>query len=117
MPAFAKGPKVAFLWGHPQDNQLNGTLVKLPAEFTGRIKSRGPTFRAAVIKGQPQYRVLEADVKILEPGSYFSTTGKSALQVSCDAGEDCFIYVRMEGKFDVIPVLPKPASGKVLRQR
>jgi hypothetical protein len=28
-------------------------------------------------------------------------------QVSCEAGEECIIYVRMEGKFDVIPVQPK----------
>ena len=102
----AKGPKLAFLWGNPQDNQLNGTLVKLPAGFTGKIYSHGSTFRAVVIKGQPQYQVSETDVKTLEPGSYFSSKGESVHQVSCEAGEDCIIYVRMEGKFNVIPALP-----------
>jgi len=103
---FAKGPKLAFLWGNPQDNQLNGTLVKLPDGFTGKIYSHGSTFRAVVIKGQPQYQVSETDVKTLEPGSYFSSKGESVHQVSCEAGEDCIIYVRMEGKFNVIPALP-----------
>ena len=108
MPVSANGPKVAFLWGNPQDNQLNGTLVKLPAGFSGKIRSHGSTFRAVVIQGPPQYQVPgETDVKTMEPGSYFSSKGESAHQVSCEAGEECIIYVRMEGKFDVIPAQPK----------
>jgi len=103
MPASANGPKVAFLWGNPQDNQLNGTLVKLPAGFTGKINSHGSTFRAVVIKGQPQYQVSETDVKTLEPGSYFSSKGESVHQVSSEAEKECIIYVRSEGKFNVTP--------------
>ena len=107
-PASADGPKVAFLWGNPQKDQLNGSLVKLPAGFTGKIRSHGSTFRAVVIQGHPQYHAPgEADVKSLEPGSYFGTKGKSVHQVSCEAGEECIIYVRMEGKFDVIQAQPK----------
>ena len=108
MPASANGPKVAFLWGNPQDDQLNGTHVKLPAGYIGKIRSHGSTFRAVVIQGQPQYQVPgETDVKAMEPGSYFSSKGESEHQVSCEAGEECIIYVRMEGKFDVIPTQPK----------
>ena len=104
MPASANGPKVAFLWGNPQDDQLNGTLVKLPAGFTGKIKSDGSTFRAVVIKGQPQYQVPgETDVKTLEPGSYFGSKGESVHQVSSKAGAESIIYVRTEGKYNVIP--------------
>ena len=103
-PASANGPKVAFLWGKPQDGQLNGTLVKLPAGFTGKIKSHGSTFRAVVIKGQPQYQVPgETDVKTLEPGSYFGSKGESVHQISSKAGEESIIYVRTDGKFNVIP--------------
>jgi hypothetical protein len=103
-PASANRPKVAFLWGKPQDGQLNGTLVKLPAGFTGKIKSHGSTFRAVVIKGRPQYQVLgETDVKTLEPGSYFGSNGESVHQVSSKAGAESIIYVRTEGKYNVIP--------------
>ncbi len=105
IPASADGPKVAFLWGNPQDDQLNGTLVKLPAGFTGKIDSHGSTFRAVVIKGQPQYQVPgETDVKTLEPGSYFSSKGESVHQVSSEAGEESIIYIRTDGKYDVIRV-------------
>ncbi len=104
IPASADGPKVAFLWGNPQDDQLNGTLVKLPAGFTGKIDSHGSTFRAVVIKGQPQYQAPgETAVKTLEPGSYFSSKGESVHQVSSEAGEESIIYVRTDGKYDVIP--------------
>jgi quercetin dioxygenase-like cupin family protein len=86
MPASANGPKVAFLWGNPQDDQLNGTLVKLPAGFTGKIHSHGSTFRAVVIQGQPQYQMPgETDFKTLVPGSYFSSKGESVHQVSSKA--------------------------------
>ncbi len=101
--ASANGPKVAFLWGNTQDGQLNGTFVKLPAGFTGKLRSHGSTFRAVVIQGQPQYQVPgETDVKALEPGSYFSSKGESVHQVSSKAGEESIIYVRTDGKFDVI---------------
>ena len=40
MPAVSNGVKVAFLWGKPQDNQLYGTLIKLPAGFSGEIRSQ-----------------------------------------------------------------------------
>ena len=107
-PASANGPKVAFLWGKPQDGQLNGTLVKLPAGFTGKIKSHGSTFRAVVIKGQPQCQVPgESDIKTLEPGSYFGSKGESVHQVSSKVGEESIIYVRTDGKFNVISAQPK----------
>ena len=58
--------------------------------------------------GQPQYQVPgETDVKTLEPGSYVSSNGESVHHVACYAGVECIIYVRMEGKFDVIPAQPK----------
>jgi hypothetical protein len=103
MPASDNGAKIAFLWGKPQDNQLNGTLVKLPAGFTGKINSRSSIFQAVVIKGQPQYQVSETNVKVLRPGSYFGSKGKSLYQVSLKADEECIIYVRSKGKFDITP--------------
>ncbi len=103
-PASANGPEIAFLWGKPRDGQLNGTFVKLPAGFTGKIKSHGSTFRAVVIKGHPQCQALgETDVKTLEPGSYFGSKGESVYQVSSKAGTESIIYVRTEGKYSVIP--------------
>lgn len=103
MPHSSDGPKVAFLWGNPQDDQLSGTLVKLPHGFSGTMRSSGETFRAVVIQGQPMHQSPgEAEVKTMEPGSYFGSEGESVHQVSCEEGEDCIIYIRMEGQLDVI---------------
>lgn len=104
MAASKNRAKVAFLWGSPQEGQLSGTLVKLPAGFAGNIRSSGSTFRAVVIQGKPQYQASnETNFKTLAPGSYFGSKGKSMHQVSSQAGEESIIYVRTDGKFDVIP--------------
>jgi quercetin dioxygenase-like cupin family protein len=108
MPASASEPKVAFLWGNPQENQLSGTLVKLPSGFSGKINSHGSTFRAVVIKGQLQYQVPgETDIKTLEPGSYFSSKGELVHHVSSKVGKESIIYIRTDGKFEIIPAPPK----------
>jgi hypothetical protein len=98
--ATAEGPKVAFLWGKRQDGHLNGSLIKLPTGFTGTLRSRGATFRAVVIQGSAKHH--GADVKTLEPGSYFGSDGASAHRITCDAAADCIIYARTQGKFDIV---------------
>ena len=98
----ANEAKIAFLWGKPQEGQLNGTFIKLPTGFSGTIHSYGSTFRAVAIQGQPRHHLSsETDIKTLDPGSYFGSEGETVHQVSCETGEDCIIYVRAEGKFDV----------------
>lgn len=106
--AAADGPKVAFLWGKPQDGQLNGTLVKLPAGFAGTLRSHGSTFGAVVIQGRPTHQVPgKTGLKTLEPGSYFSAQGRSAHQVTSATGGESILYVRTNGRFDILPAQPK----------
>lgn len=100
-PAAANAPEIAFLWGTPRDGQLNGTLVKLPAGSAGTIQSQGTQLRAVVIQGHPMHN--GDDAKAMEPGSYFSSKGTSAHRLSCKAGVDCILYVRMEGRFVLTP--------------
>lgn len=99
----AGGPKVAFLWGSPRGDRLNGSLVRLPAGFAGAMRSHGSSFRAVVIKGQPRHQVGETDLKTLAPGSYFGSEGSSMHRISSAAGEESLIYVRTDGKFQVLP--------------
>ena len=107
-PATANGPKIAFLWSSTRDDKLNGTLARLPAGFTGKINSHGSAFRAVVIQGQLQYQVPgETDVKTLGPGSYFGSKGEVAHHFLSKAGEESVIYVRTDGKYDVIAAQPK----------
>ncbi|MGB7344116.1 MAG: DUF4437 domain-containing protein [Pirellulaceae bacterium] len=95
--------KVAFLWGDPQSDKASGSLIKFPAGFSGKVDSRG-TFRAVVIKGQAKYLAQEKpEGKLMTPGSYFSSQGENTHHFSTEGTSDCLIYVRSEGKFDVIP--------------
>ena len=58
--------------------------------------------RVVVIEGRANHQLSAAsEVKSLEPGSYFGSTGKASHQVSVDAKEPCVLYVRSEGKFNV----------------
>ncbi|WP_447971090.1 DUF4437 domain-containing protein [Nitrospira sp. M1] len=108
LPASADGLKVAFLWGDPQDDQLNGSLIKLPAGFTGEIHTHGSGFRAVVIQGRPNHQLAgETGVNNLEPGSYFGSEGETVHQISSEAGGESLIYVRMAGKFEVIQAKSK----------
>ena len=103
IPASADGPKRAFLWGKPQNGQLYGSLIQLPAGFTGKIRSHSSSFRAVVIQGQPQYRIQgETDIKRLEPGSYFSSKGETVHPIRSQVGEKSILYVRTDGPFDVV---------------
>lgn len=96
-------PQISFLWGDTKEGQLRGTMVKLPAGFKGKIQSQGTDFRAIVIKGQPQYEMNATERKTLEQGSYFGSTGEPALHtVSSGAGEETLLYIRSNGKYDVI---------------
>lgn len=100
--ASADAIKVAFLWGKPQGDQPSGTLIKLPIGFTGSLRSHGATFRVVVIEGRAKHHLSGAtDVKLLEPGSYFGSAGKTSHQLTIDAKEACVLYIRSEGRFDV----------------
>lgn len=104
LPAAAKGPKIAYLWGKHQGNRSRGTFVKLPAGFTGAIQSQGSTFRAVVIKGRPEYQGVV--VRTLEPGSYFGSKGQTVHKISSQAGEESVIYVRTNGRYKVVSARP-----------
>jgi hypothetical protein len=101
IPASANGPKVAYLWGNLESSQSNGTFVRLPAGFTGKIHSYGSIFRAVIVKGQPQY--LGDDIKTLEPGSYFGSRGETVHRLSSKQGGESTIYVRTDGMYEVVP--------------
>ncbi|MET0071237.1 MAG: DUF4437 domain-containing protein [Candidatus Thiodiazotropha sp.] len=103
MPASSNGPKLAYLWGSHQEGQVNGTFVKLPTGYSGKILSTGSTFRAVVIKGKPEYQVGETEVKALEPGSYFGSMGPSIHNVSSIGGEEVVLYIRTNGSYEIKP--------------
>lgn len=98
----AAGTKIAFLWGSPEDGQKNGTLLKLPAGFGGSLHGNGSQLRAVVIEGRAGHALTDAsDPEVLDPGSYFGSKDGTAHQITCQGEDECVIYVRTEGRYDV----------------
>ena len=98
----ASKAQVAFLWGNPQNKEPYGAMIKITPGFKGKIRPHGSNFRAVVIEGQPEYLASGGtEPKNLEPGSYFSSQGKSAHKLNSGTTESIF-YVRTNGKFDIL---------------
>ncbi|MDF1737894.1 MAG: DUF4437 domain-containing protein [Verrucomicrobiales bacterium] len=98
----AKGPELAFLWGQPGTGESIGTLLKLPAGFSGEIRSDGSSLKAVVVEGAPQVkRTGESEATTLTPGSYFSSEEGSSQLVSSDPEAESILYIRTEGRFEV----------------
>ena len=93
-----EGPKIAFLWGELNDGQKNGTFLKLPAGYKGRLSGNSSRLRAVVIQGEVDYTAA-SEVKTLKPGSYFGSKGAVDHELTCEAA--CIIYVRTEGRYAV----------------
>jgi hypothetical protein len=98
-PVSPDGPQLAYLWGNLEDGQSNGTFIKLPAGFDGKIESHGDTFRAVVIQGTLNYG--QTDPTGLEPGSYFGSAGPSTHQLSSGPGTESILYVRTDGRYNI----------------
>ncbi len=95
-----KGIKIAYLWGSPEEGQLNGTLIKLPKGFKGTLDIQDSTLRAVILQGKLDYHTSKNDTQILEAGSYFSSEGNFKHTISA-MEQDCMVYIRTKGKFNI----------------
>ncbi len=92
-------PQVAFLWGQQGSQNLNGTLLKLPPDFDGKIENQNGMLRAVVIQGELKYKEINAS-KNLKPGSYFESNGKYNHIISTtDKDEKNILYIRSFGVY------------------
>ena len=89
--------QVATLWGNPQDGQPYGTMMKLPPDFDGVIRSTGNLFRAVVIQGE-----LERSATLLTPGSYFGSDAPVSHHVQADGQGEVLVYVRTDAPYRII---------------
>ena len=96
------GPEMAYLWGSVEENEKNGTFVKLPSGYGGELSTGAPMMRAVTIQGRASVQLSgESDTHRLDPGSYFGSKGEAAHQLSCDSDEDCILYLHTEGKYQL----------------
>ena len=97
-------PEISFLWGSLEAGALNGSLIKIPANFQGTINSLGDIFHAVVIQGAVAYGDADdSKAQTLTPGSYFNSTAPASHQISSSAPSESLIYIRTNGKFSLAP--------------
>ncbi|WP_434050755.1 MAG: DUF4437 domain-containing protein [Roseibium sp.] len=98
----ADQPKMAFLWGDPSEAGKNGTFLKLPAGFEGRISGGDAWLKAVVISGTATHQLPgSSESTPLDPGSYFGSKTKTVHKVTCSGTQECVFYMSAEGKYDV----------------
>lgn len=97
------GPKIAYLWGDPQDEKPSGAFVELPAGFSGALQSDGASLRIVVVEGQPTYESTHpTDGVALEPGSYVGSASGSIHRIHLSTEQPSVLYVRSEGAFGIV---------------
>ncbi len=97
-----EGPEMAYLWGSVEENEKNGTFVKLPSGYGGELSTSAPMMRAVTIQGRATIQLSgESDTHSLDPGSYFGSKGEAAHRLSCDSDEECILYLHTEGKYQL----------------
>lgn len=90
---------ISFLW---KNGNTSGYLVKLSPRFTGNIHSTGTPFHGVVITGEVGYRLPMAKAdSILDPGSYFTSTGPSVHTLQNAGTEESLIYLRTNGQVQI----------------
>lgn len=95
-------PQMAFLWGNPQPGELSGTLLKLPAGYSGEIDGNGSPLRAVVIQGAVSHSQASGnEEKALPSGSYFGSTVSTIHKVTNRTDGESIIYIRSSGAFTV----------------
>lgn len=91
--------EIAFLW---ENRDMIGKLIKLPINFDGEIISDGEEFHAIMIIGEAIYLLPNSnETKSLDPGSYFTSKGKSKHRIKVDKKEETIIYIRTNGEIKI----------------
>lgn len=97
------GPKIAYLWGDPQDEKPSAAFVQLPAGFDGALQGNGASLRVVVVEGRPRYKPAgQTEGVALEPGSYVGSASGSSHRIHLTARQPSVLYVRSEGAFAVV---------------
>ena len=91
--------RISYLWGEFENNQWNGSFIKMPGGFHGTIVAHGEVFHAVVIRGSLVHE--NAASKILTPGSYVGAQGLSEHRIKNDSNDEVVVYIRTNGRYEV----------------
>lgn len=91
--------ELSFFWKDENKNEMSGLFVKLPPGFEGKIESDGNVLHAVIAKGILNYKMPQTNtIKVLDAGSYFSSSNKAIHSVSNNSVDEIVIYMRTNVK-------------------
>jgi mannose-6-phosphate isomerase-like protein (cupin superfamily) len=95
------GAQTAFLWADRETGE-RGSLLRLPAGSSSRIATGAGTLRAVVTSAGIRYTNPQTTGEVaLGAGSYFGSMGNAVHTISCEAEDDCLLYIRTSAAFTV----------------
>ena len=96
----AEGVKFTYVW--ESNAKMNGSLIKLPAGFTGEITTKAGEFKAVVIAGDIEYNsVDQKKSQHLSPGSYVESNGSFTHNITNKTNVEATIYIRTNSPYQV----------------
>ena len=96
--------EICYLWKDEKVGGLKGLFVKLPGNSNSKIESDGTVFHSVVIEGNMEYAMPKSEeLKLLDPGSYFGSSGGSVHHLRNTTSEEGIIYIRTNGIISVKP--------------
>lgn len=85
-----------------EDNGLKSLFVKLPKGYNGEIETDGTVLHSVVIKGELIYLMpTDNEKKVLDPGSYFGSTGRSIHSIQNNSDQEIVLYFRTDGEVKI----------------
>lgn len=97
------GAEIAMLWGDPQDDKPAGSMIRLPAGFTGEIRTEAEQFRAVVIRGEVALDAAgPSGATPLPAGSFFGSDSDATHRIRAPRGGETILYVRADAPYRVI---------------
>ena len=84
--------QICYLWGQNEVSPWDGSFIKFPPGFVGKLNASGTALHSVVIQGSLTYG---EELQNLQPGSYFGAQGASEHQLSAE--KETIIYIRTNG--------------------
>lgn len=96
----ASGASVSYLWGDPGAGELSGAFVRLAPRSEADLSSNTAQLRSVLIKGNVSHEIKSAiQPRNIAAGGYFTSDAQISHSLTCEAEDECLIYVRTEGHF------------------
>jgi mannose-6-phosphate isomerase-like protein (cupin superfamily) len=96
----AKGVQSTYVWGSSAD--MGGSMLKLPAGFTGTITTLASEFRLVLISGEISYNSeQQSAAKQLKAGSYVESSGAFTHHITNNGDQEVSLYIRTNNRYQV----------------